>query len=127
MLRSPKMPPSLLPSRPPPSQAQRLRRLRSDRAPGAGGQRQNYPSTTCPCLIPFLWRGTHVATSFVHTPREGRMKRKLVVTCGGLMMAVALCAHAEDPPAPAEPREGRGFIIGGSLGPGRINFSGAGG
>ena len=53
------------------------------------------------------------------------MRRRLVVTCGGLMMAVALCAHAEDPPAPAEPREGRGFVIGGSLGPGRINFGGA--
>jgi len=53
------------------------------------------------------------------------MKRRLVVTCGGLMMAVALCARAEDPPAPAEPREGRGFVIGGSLGPGRLNFGGA--
>src|SRR6266545_3225797 len=60
----------------------------------------------------------------VHTPREGRMKRALVVTFG-LLMAVALRAQAEDPPPPAEPREGRGFVVGGSLGPGRINFGGA--
>ena len=53
------------------------------------------------------------------------MKRRVVVTCGGLMIALALRAHAEDPPAPAEPPEGRGFVIGGGLGPGRINFGGA--
>jgi hypothetical protein len=52
------------------------------------------------------------------------MKRALVVTFG-LLMAVALRAQAEDPPPPAKPREGRGFVVGGSLGPGRINFGGA--
>ena len=53
------------------------------------------------------------------------MRRKLVVSCGGVMMALALRANAADPPAPAKPREGRGFIIGGGLGPSRINFGGA--
>ena len=41
------------------------------------------------------------------------------------MMALALRANAADPPAPAKPREGRGFIIGGGLGPSRLNFGGA--
>jgi len=50
------------------------------------------------------------------------MRHGLVVTYGGWMVALALCAHAEDP---TQPEDGRGFVIGGSLGPGHIHFGGA--
>lgn len=54
------------------------------------------------------------------------MRSKLTVRAStGLLMALALQAHAADPPDPPKPREGRGFVFGLSLGPTRSRFNGA--
>ena len=54
------------------------------------------------------------------------MRPKITVRAGtGLLMALALQARAADPPDPPKPREGRGFVVGFSLGPTRSRFNGA--
>src|SRR5437899_1068592 len=60
-------------------------------------------------------------------PRRGPpMRPKLTVCAGiGLLMVLAFEARAADPPNPPKQREGRGFVVGMSLGPTRSRFSGA--
>ena len=54
------------------------------------------------------------------------MRPKLTVCAGiGLLMVLAFEARAADPPNPPKQREGRGFVVGMSLGPTRSRFSGA--
>src|SRR5437762_5985273 len=50
------------------------------------------------------------------------MRPGLVASWGGLLITVALGALGAEPTRPLKAHEGRGFVIGASLGPGRMSF-----